>query len=69
MCKMALNKFFDKHETTKIITQVKSDNISSVKVHEKLGFQKDMDYSENSDHITLFVLEKKGWIALRETLD
>lgn len=69
MCKMALDRFFDTHQCKAIKTSVKSDNTASIKLHEKLRFQKDDEVSNQSDCISCYTLEKKCWIALRKHLD
>lgn len=69
MCRMALEYFYNTHDTNIIKTQVKLDNFSSVRIHEKLGFKKKDKFIDNTHHIASFVLEKKDWIAFFKGLD
>lgn len=69
MCSMALNLFFQNYESRRIKTYVKSNNLPSIKIHKKLGFIENFNNFKETDQLSCFVLEKKGWIAFCKNLD
>ena len=69
MCKSALEAFFKKYGFRSINTKIKLANIASIKLHEKLGFEKNKTEVRLQSNLAYYQLSKEGWIAFNQDID